>query len=141
MSEIKGEGDGQYHFVLYIDSQKPKSIYVAARLREICREHLIDSYTLEVFDIRKDQLLFEQRRILAVPTLDVTTPLAQEHRFVGDLSQSMMFVIAVGMIQEASKIRKENNKIEKDLANECTVKTFNVFNKKNKLKKQSRNDE
>jgi hypothetical protein len=101
----KKQGDGgKYHFALYIDSEKPKSLHVADRLRALCRQYLTDSYTIEVIDLRKDHSLFELLRIIAAPTLDVTTPQEQTHRFVGDLSQSEMFIIALGMAQEADKM-------------------------------------
>jgi hypothetical protein len=107
MSSEKLGNEGQYHFVLYIDSEKPKSVYVAERLRTLCQHCLNDPYILEVFDLHKNQYLFEEQRIIAAPTLDVTTPRFRKHRFVGDLSQSEMFIISLGMRQTAEKMGQE----------------------------------
>lgn len=104
-------GEGLYHFVLYVDSEKPRSAYVARRLRELCLEHLLDSYTLDVVDLRDNHALFEEKHIIAVPTLEVTTPDSQRHRFVGDLSQSEVFIIAVGMGQEAGRMGRKAKKM------------------------------
>lgn len=104
MKSEKNSSVGYYHFVLYIDSAKPKSFHVADRLRHLCRQHLIDTYTLDIVDLHENPLSFEQQRVVAVPTLDVTTPQARQHRFVGDLSQSEMFIMAVGMVRKAGRM-------------------------------------
>jgi hypothetical protein len=111
MPAEKGGGEGLYHFFLYIDSEKPRSANVAHRLRELCSEHLLGSYTLDVVDLRSNQELFEEKRIIAVPTLDVTTPDSRQHRFIGDLSQSEVFIIAIGMGREADKMGRQAKKM------------------------------
>jgi hypothetical protein len=105
----------KYHFVLYIDSTKPKSFYVADKLHKICRKHIIDSYTLEVVDLQDNPALFEQHRIIAAPTLDIETPQHQRHRFVGDLSQSEIFIIAIGFMQEARKMAKQASEMRNNI--------------------------
>jgi hypothetical protein len=107
MSAKKDGGEGLYHLVLYIDSEKSRSVYVSRRLRSLCQEYLLDSYTLEVVDLRDNHALFEEKRIIAVPTLEVITPDSGQHRFVGDLSQSEIFIIAVGMGQEADRMGRQ----------------------------------
>ncbi|MET0068767.1 MAG: circadian clock KaiB family protein [Candidatus Thiodiazotropha sp.] len=97
----------KYNFLLYIDSAKPKSQHAADRLRALCRLHLLENYTLEVVDLQDNPALFEYRRIIAVPTLDIETPASQRHRFVGDLSNSEIFITAAGMMQEATKMAKQ----------------------------------
>jgi hypothetical protein len=62
---------------------------------------------LEVVDLRDNHALFEEKRIIAVPTLEVITPDSGQHRFVGDLSQSEIFIIAVGMGQEADRMGRQ----------------------------------
>ncbi|MES9970191.1 MAG: circadian clock KaiB family protein [Candidatus Thiodiazotropha sp.] len=97
----------KYHFRLYIDSAKPNSHDVADRLHKICRLHLFNNYTLELIDLQESPGLFDQRRIIAVPTLDIETPELHHHRFVGNLSQSEIFITAAGMTQEATKMAKQ----------------------------------
>ena len=107
MSAEKHSGKGKYHFSLYIDSETPRCAYVADRLQQLCQQYLPDSYTVEVIDLREDPSVIEREHIIAVPTLLVTTPKEQTHRFVGDLSQSEMFIEALGMAQEAHKMGEE----------------------------------
>jgi circadian clock protein KaiB len=96
----------KYHFVLYVDSTGSKSLYVANKLQQICLEYLGDSYTLEIVDLHDDPNLIEQLRIIAVPTLDIRTPEGKSHRFVGDMTQSEIFIIAISFMQEARKMNK-----------------------------------
>ncbi len=107
MSAEKHSGRGKYQFSLYIDSEKPKYSAVADRLHQLCQQYLSGSYTIEVIDLREDQLLMERLHIIAVPTLDVTTSQSTTHRFVGDLSQSEVFIIALGMGRKADQMTKE----------------------------------
>jgi circadian clock protein KaiB len=105
-SGTKGNVDN-YRFMLYIDSTKPKSIHAAEKLHKICHNHLIDAYSLEIIDLYENPALFERHRIIAVPTLDIETPDHPRRRFVGDLSQSEIFILAIGYMQEARKMGKE----------------------------------
>jgi hypothetical protein len=105
----------KYYFLLYIDSSMPKSNATADRLRKICRDHLIDAYSLELIDLQDNPALFEQHKIIAVPTLDIETPERHRHRFVGDLSQSEIFIIAIGFAQEALKMSKQASEIRKKI--------------------------
>jgi circadian clock protein KaiB len=107
--------DDNYHLVLYIDSAKPKSTLISERLRQLCRKHLTDPYQLEIIDLRENPVLLEQQRIIAVPTLDVTTPHSPKQRFVGDLSTSEEFIIAVGMFQDAEEMKRYASEMGKKI--------------------------
>ncbi|MCG7910932.1 MAG: circadian clock protein KaiB [Candidatus Thiodiazotropha taylori] len=109
--------DDHYHLVLYIDSAKPRSYDISERLRQLCKRHLPTPFTLEVIDLRKEPALLEQRRIIAVPTLDVTTPQAQQHRFVGDLSVSKSFIVATGMFLTAENMQQNATKMKQNISN------------------------
>ncbi len=98
----------KYHFTVYINSQNPNSAYVIERLRGLCSRYLMDSYTINVLDLHKDQPLFEENRVYAVPAIEVTTPQSQKHRFVGDLSNSDTFIMAIGMKHEAIRMGAES---------------------------------
>ncbi|MGD9171253.1 MAG: circadian clock KaiB family protein [Candidatus Thiodiazotropha sp.] len=115
MSSTTNDSTDKYHFVLYIDSAKPRSFNVADKLRKICVKHLIDTYTLEIVDLQDNPALFEKHRIIAAPTLDIETPQHQRHRFVGDLSQSEIFIIAIGLMQEARKMGKQASEMRKKI--------------------------
>ncbi|MES9946842.1 MAG: circadian clock KaiB family protein [Candidatus Thiodiazotropha sp.] len=108
--------DEKYHLVLYVDSVKQKSPDILDRLRQLCQKHLSNPYTLEVIDLRQNPALSEQRRIIAVPTLEVTTPESKQHRFVGDLSISESFIIAIGMYHEAEEMKRNAGKMGQKVA-------------------------
>jgi hypothetical protein len=116
MSTDKHGGEGEYRFVLYVDSEKPRCSHVADKLRQLCQQYLTGSYSMDVIDLREDLSIVENQRILAAPTLDVTTPQSKIHRFVGDLSQSEMFIVALGMAQEADKMGQVAGKMGQDAA-------------------------
>jgi hypothetical protein len=107
MAAEKRDNHGVYHFTLYIDSQKPRSDFVAERLRKLCELHLIGGYKLIINDLRENPALFEEKRIFAVPTCEVETPLSRQYRFVGDLTNTEAFITAIGMAQTAVKMGKE----------------------------------
>jgi hypothetical protein len=108
----------QYHFVVYIDSTKPKSLVAAERLKQLCLQQLIRSYTLEIVDLRDNQKLLEEKKIIAAPTLDIETPTLEKHRFIGDLSYSEEFIIAVGFMQKAEEMGKEATNMRNRLKTE-----------------------
>jgi hypothetical protein len=112
MPEQTTNGTEEYRFILYVDSTKPRSVRAEARLDHICFSHLKDTYTLEVVDLQEELTLFEQEHIIAVPTLDVFTPQGHKHRFVGDLAESEIFVMALGMAREAGKMGQQAQKME-----------------------------
>jgi circadian clock protein KaiB len=106
MPTDKSSSVEKYHFVLYVDSSRSKSLLVAKKLQRICHSRLGDSYTLDIIDLQDDPDQFEQFRIIAVPALDIKTPEGQTHRFVGDMTQSEIFIFAISLMQEAHKMSK-----------------------------------
>jgi circadian clock protein KaiB len=129
MSSNTPHSSAQHHFTLYIDSEKPKSLHVADRLQDLCKLHLIEDFTLDVIDLRQNPALMEEKNIIAIPTLDVTVLGTRKHRFVGDLSQSTMFIMTLGMGQVAVQMGKEANRIRKE-----------AEDMRNKLKKRNKQD-
>lgn len=105
-TETSNSGE-HYHFVLYIDSTKPKCFSVADRVQTICRDRLSGSYTLDIIDLQHSPALFERDRVIAVPSLDIRTPEGLAQRFVGDMTQSEMFIIAISLMQEARKMSEQ----------------------------------
>jgi circadian clock protein KaiB len=111
MSVEKIGGTNKYHFTLYVDPGTPRYSLVADRLHQLCQQYLPDSYSIEVIDVREDPSVIERAHVIAVPTMLVTTPMEQTHRFVGDLSQSELFIEALGMAYEAQKMAEEAEKL------------------------------
>jgi hypothetical protein len=95
-----------YRFILALDSESPTCFRMEEKLRQLCQRYLRDAFSLEVIDLQAEPSAFERLRIIAVPTLEVISPRIQKRRFVGDLSQSEVFIMALGMGQEAAKMQQ-----------------------------------
>jgi circadian clock protein KaiB len=82
--------DGETQFLelrLYVAGQTPKSLAALANLKKICREHLNDSYRLQVIDLVKTPQLAQGDQILAIPTLVRKLPIPIR-KIIGDLSDA-----------------------------------------------------
>jgi hypothetical protein len=107
----------KYRFVLYVDSTRSKSLIVGNKLQQICRDRLGETYTLDIIDLHEKPDLLEQHRIIAVPTLDIITPEGRSHRFVGDLTQSEIFISAISFMREARKMSQLAQDMLNDINN------------------------
>ena len=74
-----------YDLRLYVAGETPRSRAAIENLRQICRDYLGESSTLEVIDLRKDPSLARGDQIVAVPTLVRKLPPPMK-RILGDLS-------------------------------------------------------
>lgn len=65
----------KYILTLYVASMNPRARFAIENIRRICREHLEDSYSLEVIDIRENPALAFTEKIVATPMLIKRLPL------------------------------------------------------------------
>lgn len=72
---------------LYVTGTTPASQRAIARVREICEEHLLGRYQLEVIDIYQLPSLAKDEQIIAAPTLIKVLP-APLRRFIGDMTKA-----------------------------------------------------
>jgi hypothetical protein len=93
-----------HHMVLFIDSDRPRSVRAAERLEALCRRHLAEDYTLALIDLRTHAERFESQRVVAVPTLDITFSSGKTQRFVGDFSCPEQIIVALGMARQAKQM-------------------------------------
>lgn len=77
--------DHTYVLRLYVTGQTPRSRAAIENLRNVCRDHLHDRYTLEIVDIYQNPEACKEQQIIAAPTLIKTLPLPLR-RIIGDLS-------------------------------------------------------
>lgn len=54
---------------LYVAGQTPKSLTAFTNLKNICEEHLVGKYQIEVIDLIKNPQLAKGDQIIALPTL------------------------------------------------------------------------
>src|SRR5678816_4596990 len=74
-----------YSLRLYVAGQTPKSVVALRNLKEICEQHLLGRYDLEVIDILQQPVLAKGEQIIAAPTLVKKLPLPMR-RLIGDMS-------------------------------------------------------
>lgn len=77
--------DENYVLRLYVTGLTPQSIHAINNLKQICEEHLLGRYNLEVIDLYKNPSLAAGEQIIAAPTLIKKLPLPLR-RIIGDMS-------------------------------------------------------
>ena len=100
----------RYVLRLYIVSTTPKSMRAIANIRRICDRYLSGRYELEVIDLRQDPTLAEREQVIAAPTLVKTLPLPLR-RFIGDLSETEHFLLALGVrsVEQADDVQQDRH--------------------------------
>ena len=77
----------KYVLRLYVAGQSRKSMQAIRNLKNLIKEHLHDSYDLEVIDIYQQPIFAKDGQIVAAPTLVKELPLPLR-KFIGDLSNT-----------------------------------------------------
>jgi circadian clock protein KaiB len=81
---------------LYIAGQTPKSLAALSNLKKICRDHMNDSYRLEIIDLIKNPTLARGDQILAIPTLVRKLPQPLK-KIIGDLSNTERVLVGLDL--------------------------------------------
>jgi circadian clock protein KaiB len=87
------------HFVLklYISGMTPRSRRAIDNLQNLCEEHLVGGYDLEIIDIYQQPGLAKGAQIVAAPTLVKSLPLPLR-RVIGDLSDPGRILLVLGVV-------------------------------------------
>jgi circadian clock protein KaiB len=75
----------KYLLRLYVTGSTPASVRAIINIRNLCEEHLLGRYDLEVIDLFQKPHLAEGEQIIAAPTLIKKLPLPLR-RVIGDMS-------------------------------------------------------
>jgi circadian clock protein KaiB len=81
---------------LYISDHAPNSIQAVANLAAICKEHLKDSFKLEVIDVLKDPLRALADGIVVTPSLTKLSP-SPIAKIIGNLGDKSDVLHALGI--------------------------------------------
>lgn len=84
----------KYILWLYVAGETPKSVAALANLKEICSQHLDDTYRIKVIDLLKNPRLARDHQILALPTLVRQLP-SPIRKIVGDLSNTERVLVGL----------------------------------------------
>jgi len=86
----------QYELRLYVAGQTPKSVLALVNLRQICEQHLLGRYTIEVIDLMENPQLAQGDQILALPTLVRRLP-EPIKKIIGDLSNTERVLVGLDL--------------------------------------------
>lgn len=81
---------------LYVVGTTPASSRAIVNVRNLCDEHLANSYELEVVDISLDPSVATLAQIVVAPTLVKELP-PPERRFIGDMSDTPRLLSGLGL--------------------------------------------
>ncbi len=81
---------------LYIAGRAPNSVKAIANLEAICRQHLKDSYKLEIVDVCEHPRRALDDGILVTPSLTKLSPTPGAN-VIGNLSDTSSVLVALGL--------------------------------------------
>jgi circadian clock protein KaiB len=85
-----------YSLRLYVAGQTPKSVVALRNLKEICEQHLLGRYDIEVIDLLENPQLAQGDQILAIPTLVRRLP-EPIKKIIGDLSNTERVLVGLDL--------------------------------------------
>ena len=85
-----------YRLRLYVAGKTPKSILALANLKQICEEHLLGRYEIEIIDLLENPQLAQGDQILALPTLVRRLP-EPIKKIIGDLSNKEHVLVGLDL--------------------------------------------
>ena len=85
-----------YLLRLYVAGQTPKSVLAFTNLKQICEEHLLGRYEIEIIDLLENPQLARGDQILAVPTLVRRLP-EPIKKIIGDLSNTERALVGLDL--------------------------------------------
>jgi len=85
-----------YSLRLYVAGQTPKSVLAFKNLKQICEQHLLGRYDIEVIDLVEQPQLARGDQILAVPTLVRRRP-EPIKKIIGDLSNTQRVLVGLDL--------------------------------------------
>ena len=88
----------EYVLRLFITGATPNSIRAVTNIKQICEQHLVGRYCLEIIDVYQQEDVAEREQLIALPLLVKKQPLP-ERRMIGDLSDTQKVLKSLGLIQ------------------------------------------
>jgi circadian clock protein KaiB len=85
-----------YELRLYVAGKTPKSVAAFSNLKQICEEHLVGRYRIEVIDLLVQPQLAQGDQILAIPTLVRKLP-EPIKKIIGDLSNTERTLVGLDL--------------------------------------------
>ena len=94
--QLSSSDPPKYILRLYVTGKTPNSLRAIAKVREICEEHLLGQYHLQVIDIYQQPALAEGDHILVAPTLVRRAP-GPLRKLIGNLADRERLLAGLGL--------------------------------------------
>jgi circadian clock protein KaiB len=85
-----------YRLRLYVTGASRRSLHAIANLKQLCEEHLLDRYDLEVIDLYQQPGYAASAQVIVAPTLIKLFPLPVR-QLIGDLSNQQEVMRLLGL--------------------------------------------
>lgn len=85
-----------YRLRLYVAGRTPKSTLAFKNLKQICEQHLLGCYEIEIIDLLENPQLAQGDQILAIPTLVRRLP-EPIKKIIGDLSNTERVLVGLDL--------------------------------------------
>jgi circadian clock protein KaiB len=95
-SAVPSPREQTFSLRLYVAGQTPKSMLAFTNLKQICEEHLLGRYEIEIIDLLENPQLARGDQILAVPTLVRRLP-EPIKKIIGDLSNTERVLVGLDL--------------------------------------------
>lgn len=88
--------DARFVLRLYVSGMTVRSRQAIDNIRQLCEEHLVGRYDLEIIDIYQQPALAKEGQIIAAPTLVKKLPLPLR-RVIGDMGEPGRIMAVLGI--------------------------------------------
>lgn len=88
----------KYILTLYVAGISPRSEQAIRSVKEVCEQHLKDSYDLQIVDIYQHPEVLKERQIIAAPTLVKRLPLPLR-RMIGDMTNKDKLILGLDLAE------------------------------------------
>jgi circadian clock protein KaiB len=96
LGALPASGGAAYQLRLYVAGQTAKSVLAFRNLKQICEEHLLGRYEIEIIDLLENPQLAQGDQILALPTLVRRLP-EPIKKIIGDLSNTERVLVGLDL--------------------------------------------
>jgi circadian clock protein KaiB len=88
------QDEPHYSLKLFVTGSTPRSLKAIANLRNICEEHLLGRYELQIVDLYQQPELAKDNKLVAAPTLIKCLP-EPVRRVIGDMSDTAEVLVGL----------------------------------------------
>ncbi len=93
---VKRQDRQKYVLTLYVAGISPRSEQAIRSVKQVCEQHLKDSYELQIVDIYQHPESLKEAQIIAAPTLVKKLPLPLR-RLIGNMTDTERLILGLDL--------------------------------------------